>query len=50
MLFAPTMTDLHQPQNTRNNEVYSKVQKEVEKWYTGSSNFPRSTGQMQTKF
>ena len=37
--------------NTKNNKVYSKVQKEVEKRYTGSSNFPNSTGQiMRTKF
>ena len=36
--------------NTKNNEVYCKVQKEVEKRYTGSSNFPYSTGQMRTKF
>jgi len=36
--------------NTKNNEVYCKVPKEVEKRYTGSSNFPYSTGQMRTKF
>ena len=36
--------------NTKNNEVYSQVQKEVEKRYTGSSNFPYSTEQMRTKF
>jgi len=36
--------------NTQNNEVYCKVQKEVGERYTGSSNFPYSTGQMRTKF
>ena len=36
--------------NTRNNEVYVQVLKEVEKRYTGSSSFPFSTGQMRTKF
>ena len=30
--------------------MYCKVQKEVEKRYTGSSNFPYSTGQIRTKF
>ena len=35
--------------NTRNNEVYVQVLKEVEKRYTGSSSFPFSTGQMRTK-
>ena len=36
--------------NTRNNEVYVQVLKEVEKRYTGSSSFPFSTRQMRTKF
>lgn len=35
--------------NTKNNEVYSQVQNEVEKRYTGSSSFPYSTDQMRTK-
>ena len=56
MLNAPTTTLLGSlfsctnSKNTKNNEVYCKVQKEVEKRYTGSSNFPYSTGQTRTKF
>lgn len=33
-------TNSKNTKNTKNNEVYCKVQKEVEKRYTGSSNFP----------
>ena len=36
--------------NTKNNEVYHKVQQEVKKRYTGSSTFPYTTAQMRTKF